>query len=134
MSNITYSYECTKCQWKGTYGHDEWTLHQMECPACGEVAMLDRIVEGSDSDGAGKETAMQARVTRVTIAPKGETVDSSEATHVAIADEGGGEFVAISQPFSGHGIRINIGEWERIRVAVDDAIARCRTSEENRDA
>ena len=66
------------------------------------------------------------RVTKLTIAPAKETVLSEMCTHVEIVDEGGGEIVLISQGRYGDpdiSIRIDPGEWEQVKKAVDKLMA-----------
>jgi hypothetical protein len=50
-----------------------------------------------------------------------------ECTDIEIVDEGGGEYVEVSQSADGHGkISINPEEWTVLRKAIDDAIKQCR--------
>jgi hypothetical protein len=50
-----------------------------------------------------------------------------ECTDIEIVDEGGGEYVEVSQSADGHGkISINPEEWPMMRKAIDDAIKQCR--------
>lgn len=77
---------------------------------------------------------LEARTTRITIAPPGEPLFSERATVVEIQDEAGGEFVVISQDMPSHGwtgkLAFEPNEWPVIRDAIDRMIADCR---EDRD-
>jgi hypothetical protein len=47
--------------------------------------------------------------------------------YIEIVDEGGGEYVEVSQSADGHGkVSINPEEWTVLRKAIDDAIKQCR--------
>ena len=68
-------------------------------------------------------TAYETRITRMTVAPEGKPLFSEQATHVEIDDEGGGEFIVITQCHdSGEVDRIAIdkAEWPHIRDAVNE--------------
>lgn len=68
-------------------------------------------------------TAYETRITRMTVAPEGKQLFSEQATHVEIDDEGGGEFIVITQCHdSGEVDRIAIdkAEWPHIRDAVNE--------------
>ena len=71
--------------------------------------------------GATTET----RVVVMVIAPIGSTVLSDLATRVEINDEGGGEYVEVSQGSSS--INIDPAEWPRIKAAIDKLIKNCRS-------
>ena len=63
------------------------------------------------------------RVTRLTVAPDGEPLFSDHATHVEIDDEGGGEFVVITQCGENERpgrIAIDKSGWAHIRYAVNE--------------
>jgi hypothetical protein len=62
------------------------------------------------------------RVTQLTVAPKGAPVFSEDATTITIEDEGGGEFVIVSQPGRDKDIGIMSDEWPAIRDAIDRMI------------
>ena len=67
-------------------------------------------------------TAYETRITRMTVAPAGEPLFSEQVMHVEIDDEGGGEFIVITQCHdSGEVDRIAIdkAEWPHIREAVN---------------
>ena len=70
--------------------------------------------------GATNET----RAVTLIIAPTGSTVLSEFSTRVEIHDEGGGEFVEVSQESSS--IRIDKAEWPLIKAAIDKLIKNCR--------
>ena len=66
----------------------------------------------------------QTRVTQMTILPEGEPVYSEGATRIAIDDEGGGEFVVVSQDKGS--ILIDPEEWRPLRDAIDKMLSECR--------
>ena len=71
---------------------------------------------------------MEARVLSVVVAPEGEAIFSESATVVRIDDEGGGEYVVVSQesvPGRGN-IAINPEEWPTLREAIDRMVNECR--------
>lgn len=71
---------------------------------------------------------MEARVLSVVVAPEGEAIFSESATVVRIEDEGGGEYVVVSQesvPERGN-IAINPEEWPALRDAIDRIVKECR--------
>lgn len=60
------------------------------------------------------------RCTAITVLPEGEKVFSEMATEISIVDEGGGEFIEITQTHSDCGtIRVDPKEWPAIRSAVN---------------
>ena len=60
------------------------------------------------------------RCTSITVVPEGEKIFSEMATEISITDEGGGEFLEITQTHSECGtIRIDPKEWPAIRSAVN---------------
>lgn len=70
----------------------------------------------------------EARVTRLTVVPKGEPTFSEQATSIEIEDEAAGEFLRVSQ-YRGDGkvgVLITNEEWPQIRAAIDRMIAECR--------
>ena len=71
---------------------------------------------------------MEARVLSVVVAPEGEAIFSESATVVRIEDEGGGEYVVVSQEIvPGRGnIAINPEEWPALRDAIDRMVKECR--------
>jgi len=71
---------------------------------------------------------MEARVLSVVVAPEGEAIFSESATVVRIEDEGGGEYVVVSQesvPGLGN-IALNPEEWPALRDAIDRMVKECR--------
>jgi hypothetical protein len=69
----------------------------------------------------------EAIVSSVTVVQKGRSIISEGATKIEVADEGGGEFIEISQCESDtQKIRIDREEWPVIRAAVDEMIGRLR--------
>lgn len=70
----------------------------------------------------------ETRVTRLTVAPRGDQTYSEMATHVEIVDEAAGEFVKVSQS-KASGLAetfIDPSEWPAIRAAINRMIAQCR--------
>jgi hypothetical protein len=64
---------------------------------------------------------MKIRPIAWVVAPDGEPIYSEKATKISIDDEGGGEFITIVQ---GDGeIKIDLGEWPSIEVAIKMAIS-----------
>lgn len=60
------------------------------------------------------------RCTAITVVPEDEKIFSEMATEVSIEDEGGGEFIEITQTHSEcNTIRIDPKEWPAIRSAVN---------------
>ena len=68
------------------------------------------------------------RATEIAVLPEHEMLTSELTTHVRIVDEGGGEFVEVSQ----HGrtdigkIQINPDEWQALRDTIDQMIPLCQ--------
>jgi len=62
------------------------------------------------------------RLTQLTVAPDGAGILSEQATIITIEDEGGGEFVTVSQPERDSDIGIEPVEWPAIRDAIDRMI------------
>ena len=69
-------------------------------------------------------TTNEIRAITLIIAPTGSTVLSEFSTKAEIQDEGGGEFVEVSQELSS--IRIDKAEWPLIKAAIDKLIKNCR--------
>ena len=72
----------------------------------------------------------EMRVMKIVVVPIGEPIFSERATSIEIDDEGGGEFLKITQ-HGGHAdittsICIDPEEWEFIRLEVDRMMASCR--------
>lgn len=73
-----------------------------------------------DIDAEPEPRQFIARVTRLTVGPKGEDIFSDRVTHIEIDDEGLGEYLKIMQgeeTFSG--IRVDVDEWPAIAGAID---------------
>lgn len=69
---------------------------------------------------------MKTRITQLTVAPEGADLYDDRSTHIEIDDEGGGEFITISQPEATANIRIDLGEWPAIRAAVNKLVKECK--------
>ena len=68
---------------------------------------------------------MLIRTTQVTVAPEdADTFSDERATMISITDDGGGEFVEVSQ-LCGK-IQIDTNEWLFIRQAIDSMMEGCR--------
>ena len=66
------------------------------------------------------------RTIKWAIMPKNEPIFSDRTTEIEIEDEGGGEFVVISQNQEGYGkVAFDAGEWPFIRAAIDLAVKSC---------
>lgn len=70
----------------------------------------------------------ESRTTSVTVVKSGESLLSEYSTRIEINDEGGGEFLSISQPTLKEGIRIDPSEWPAIRNAIENMVSACRDS------
>lgn len=69
----------------------------------------------------------ETRVTQIVVCPQGESLFSECATTVQIKDEGGGEFVQVSQEVEELGrLWINPEEWPVLRAAINRLIKQCR--------
>lgn len=67
------------------------------------------------------------RCTALTVLAEGEKIFSEMATEISIADEGGGEFIEITQTHSDCAtIRIDPKEWPAIRSAVNRMMKGCK--------
>ena len=76
-----------------------------------------------------------ARVTQITVMQEGVMIYDESATRVSIEDEGGGEFVEITQYPDGkekQAIRISPEEWPAIRKVVDEMMKQCKDREERK--
>ena len=69
---------------------------------------------------------MKTRITQLTVAPEGADLYDDRSTHIAIDDEGGGEFIKVSQPSCAAEVRFDTNEWQAIRAAVDKLIKECK--------
>lgn len=72
----------------------------------------------------------ETRVTRCHIAPKGESFFSASAFAVSIEDEGGGEFVVVSDS-EGKEIRISPEEWPALRETIERMVSACAELEDD---
>lgn len=71
----------------------------------------------------------QIRVTRLTVSPPNARLFHQSSTHVAIDDEGAGEFIKVEQNPEGAtdcSIAINPEEWPALREAIDRIHAELR--------
>ena len=69
------------------------------------------------------------RITRLTVAPKGQPLFSELATHIEITDEAAGEFVVVKQQRDAgtdQSVAIEPGEWLVLRDAIGRMVAECR--------
>ena len=66
----------------------------------------------------------EIRTTALTVMPEGGRLFHETATRVSIEDEAGGEFIVVEQEAGK--IRIDTGEWAKIREAVDRMVGECR--------
>ena len=69
------------------------------------------------------------RAMKWAIYPKSEGYGGDYTTEVEIQDEGGGEFVYISQPFantSNKGLAFEQKEWEQLKTSVDQIFSEIR--------
>ena len=68
---------------------------------------------------------MKTRITQLTVAPEGADLYDDRSTIIEIADEGGGEFITVTQPDGAAEIRFDADEWPAIRAAVNKLIKAC---------
>ena len=68
---------------------------------------------------------MKTRITQLTVAPEGAGLYDDRSTIIEIADEGGGEFITVTQPDANAEIRIDADEWPAIRAAIDKMVKGC---------
>lgn len=74
-------------------------------------------------------TEFDTRITRLTVAPKGQPLFSELATHIEITDEAAGEFVVVKQQrdaAADQSVAIEPGEWVVLRDAIERMVAECR--------
>ncbi len=64
---------------------------------------------------------MKIRTTQLTITPENESIYHERATNISVQDEGGGEFIAITQ--DGQEVTFDVEEWPHIVEAVERIIA-----------
>ena len=73
---------------------------------------------------------MKPRITKMSVLPDNCSIFECEATHIAIDDEGAGEYVTITQHtddrHGDHVVNINPSEWPAIRAAVNKLIKECK--------
>lgn len=80
-----------------------------------------------DQSQGGQAVNYITRTIKWAIMPKNEPIFSDRTTEIEIEDEGGGEFVVISQHQEGYGkIALDSEEWPSIRAAIDLAVEACR--------
>ena len=68
---------------------------------------------------------MKTRITQLTVAPEDAALYDHRSTVIEIVDEGGGEFIKITQPSQTAEIRVEPEEWPTIRTAIDNMIEEC---------
>ena len=68
----------------------------------------------------------QTRITQMTVCPEEDSLFSELATRVSIDDEGGGEFVGVTQDKGK--IRIDPEEWRPLCEAINKMISECKVS------
>lgn len=67
-------------------------------------------------------------ITEVAVVMEGRELYDEATTRIKIDDEGGGEFVVVSQCSKQPGqIKIDPHEWPTVREAIDEMLARCRS-------
>jgi hypothetical protein len=72
-------------------------------------------------------TKYTQRCTAMTVVPEDKPLYSEMATEVKIVDEGGGEFIEVTQTQSECGtIRIDPKEWPAIRSAINRMVVNTR--------
>ena len=74
-------------------------------------------------------TEFDTRITRLTVAPKGQPLFSELATHIEITDEAAGEFVIVKQQRDAgtdQSVAIEPAEWLVLRDAIGRMVAECR--------
>lgn len=73
---------------------------------------------------------MKPRITQMSVLPDNCSIFELVATHIAIDDEGAGEYVTITQHTTDrhgdHVVNINPDEWPAIRAAVNKLIKECK--------
>lgn len=76
---------------------------------------------------AAKDPGFIKIVTEVAVLMEGRELFDESVTRIRIDDEGGGEFVVISQTKDASAqIKIDPHEWPTVREAIDEMLARCR--------
>ena len=69
--------------------------------------------------------AIETRYIAAVVCREGEPIYSEQSTTVSIRDDGGGEFVEVSQE-SGR-ISLDPDEWPAMRAAIDAMVYACRS-------
>ena len=70
----------------------------------------------------------ETKTTQITFKPKGEPIFSELATHIAIEDEAGGEYVTITQQRANSEtgkVSIEPAEWPKLREVLDHMVGSC---------
>jgi hypothetical protein len=70
-------------------------------------------------------TVLEKRLAKVTITPENAPLFDDRATSIEIDDEGGGEFIVISQS-EGRSTRIEKDEWPFLREAINEMMGQIR--------
>lgn len=68
---------------------------------------------------------MKTRITQLTVASESVELYGDRSTIIEITDEGGGEFITVTQPDGAAEIRIDADEWPAIRRAIDKLFKEC---------
>lgn len=72
---------------------------------------------------------MIEKITSITICPDGGSMVSEYSTVIAIDDEGGGEFIRITQPYDddqNKGICFTKEEWPKVKRAIEKMMKNCK--------
>lgn len=98
------------------------------CDTCLDGAMINKYPDKCEDCGRvgdkKPDPKYEARISKVTINKPGEPLLSEMATNIEIDDEGGGEFLKVSQ--STGSVLITPDEWPVIRKQIDEMILNCR--------
>ena len=70
-------------------------------------------------------TEMEVRTLALIVGPDSEPIFHERATRIEIEDEGGGEYVVVSQNEGGK-ITIDPSEWPLLRAAINRMVKQCR--------
>lgn len=68
---------------------------------------------------------MKTRITQLTVAPESAELYDDRSTIIEITDEGGGEFITVTQPDGAAEIRIDADEWPAVRAAINKLVKEC---------
>lgn len=74
----------------------------------------------------------ETRITRLTLAPKGEGILSEQGTHIEIDDEGAGEFLRVHQECgapTSKAVLINPEEWPQLKAAIEQMLKEIKQAE-----